>query len=76
MANISIKPGKKVTLQCLAATKIHVDETFLCHGYVLVDKIKITVDGSCHDYITSKEGGLYPMKPEFDNDFYVLVEMK
>jgi len=85
MANLrSPDKGDKVTLIGMTAVKITnrsyekkdliVDEAIFIHGYCTYGKTEtVMVDGYIGDSIIGTNGKLYPLRQEFDDDFYVVV---
>jgi len=79
MANLGA-PGKGDKIRLMGMTAVKITDfssggNVFIHGYFTRGEVEIiTVEGYIGgDTIISKNGILYPLRKEFDSDFYVIV---
>lgn len=74
--NLFIPKNSRVTLQCVAHTKIYIGEEwsdFVCTGYCSPgEEIEVEIGCVMGTTIIGKDDRMYPIKAEED-DFYVIV---
>ena len=75
MANLALpKIGEQVTLLGLVSVKILDAGKLFTYGYFTYgEKETVTVANYIGDSLIGTNGKLYPLRKEYDSDFYVIV---